>query len=81
MKRAAVDPDRATGAAVLRRADEPIEKQPSQSPQMQPTSNDKAAGTVSGRAEAHNPPISAQPGAGKCFTRLRFLKNTLMSSL
>ena len=76
MKRAAVDPDRATGAAVLRRADEPIEKQPSQSPQMQPTSNDKAAGTVSGGAEAQNPPISshhAQPAAGKCFTRLRFL--------
>jgi hypothetical protein len=76
MKRAAIDPDRTTGAAVLRRVDEPTEKEPSQSPQMQPSANDKVAAAVSGGKEAHKSPISsqhAQPRAGKCFISLHSL--------
>jgi hypothetical protein len=70
MKGPAFNRDRPAGAAVLRRVDEPAEKEPSRPVQKQPAANDKAAGHVSGAAEANNPPIAsqhAQPGAGKCF--------------
>ncbi len=81
MKRAAVDPDRTAGAAVLRRVDEPTEKEPSQSPQMQLDTNDKTAGAVSGALETHNPSNSLQHGAqpGK-FICWYYLLNALMSS-
>lgn len=72
MKRAAVDRDRNTGAAVLRRVDEPTEKEPSKLPQIKPTDNDKAAGGGSARIEAPNPQITlqhAQPGAGTSNAR------------
>jgi hypothetical protein len=70
MKRAAVDRDRTTGAAVLRRVDEPIEKEPSKSPQVKPGATVKAAGGSSANIEAPNPQIASQhdrPGAGKHF--------------
>jgi hypothetical protein len=68
MKSAAVDRDRTTGAAVLRRVGEPAAKEPSHSPQMQPSASDKAAKSNPRALEAHNPQIASQrahSGAGK----------------
>lgn len=68
MKGAAVNRDRTTGAAVLRRVDEPTDKEPCELPQAKHTANDKAAGGGSASIKAPLLQIASQhtrPGAGK----------------